>query len=69
MDVIYLDFDGLTHPGEVYVHSTEPKVRLHAKGHTLFESAQFLEELLAPYPDLKIVLSTSWVHCLWVKHL
>jgi hypothetical protein len=61
MDVIYLDYDGVTHPGEVYVHPTEPKIRLHAKGCTLFENAPFLEEALAPYPDLHIVLSTSWV--------
>jgi hypothetical protein len=62
MDVIYLDYDGVTHPGEVYVHPAEPKVRLHAKDHTLFESAPILEEQLVPYPDLNIVLSTSWVH-------
>jgi HAD domain in Swiss Army Knife RNA repair proteins len=61
MDIIYLDYDGVTHPGEVYVHSTEPKIRLHAKGYTLFENAPFLEEALAPYPNLNIVLSTSWV--------
>jgi HAD domain in Swiss Army Knife RNA repair proteins len=62
MDVIYFDYDGVTHPGEVYVHPTEPKIRLHAIGNTLFENAPFLEEALAPYPDLNIVLSTSWVH-------
>jgi hypothetical protein len=27
----------------------------------LFQWAYILEELLAPYPDVKIVLSTSWV--------
>ncbi len=30
-------------------------------GHTLFEWMPILEELLEPYPTVKIVLSTSWV--------
>jgi hypothetical protein len=62
MDIIYLDYDGVTHPGEVYVHPAEPRIRLHAIGCALFENAPFLEEALAPYPSLNIVLSTSWVH-------
>lgn len=32
-----------------------------APGRTLFEWAPILEELLAPHPNVKIVLSTSWV--------
>lgn len=40
---------------------------------TLFERAPLLESLLAPYPDVKIVLSTSWVRtygcCGVAKHL
>jgi hypothetical protein len=60
-DCLFLDYDGCLHPGDVRVHSTEPKIRLHAEGHELFESALHLEALLAPYSAIKIVLSTSWI--------
>jgi hypothetical protein len=33
-------------------------------GHKLFEHAGILVELLVPYPDVGIVLSTSWVRVL-----
>jgi hypothetical protein len=62
--VLYLDFDGVLHPEGVYWH---PKrgAYLHAEyefaGHRLFEHAELLESLLAPYPDVALVLSTSWV--------
>lgn len=58
--VCVLDNDGCLHHHEVYytpgigVHMQEP-------GHELFEWAPILIELLAPYPDVRIVLSTSWV--------
>jgi|HubBroStandDraft_1064217.scaffolds.fasta_scaffold78174_2 hypothetical protein len=58
-DVLVLDFDGVRHPNAVF--ATEPKVRLHAEGHELFESAAVLTEILEPYSELKVVLSTSWV--------
>jgi hypothetical protein len=60
--VLYLDFDGVLHPEAVYWH---PKRGVHlgagTEGHQLFEHAALLESLLEPYPDLRIVLSTSWV--------
>ena len=31
------------------------------EGHVLFQHAELLERLLEPYPDVRIVLSTSWV--------
>lgn len=58
--ICILDFDGCIHHGEVYyksgfgVHMREP-------GHHLFEWSAILVELLAQYPDVRIVLSTSWV--------
>lgn len=57
--VLYLDFDGVLHPDEVY--STKHGIILRAPGHRLFEGAVILESILAPYPNIKIVLSTSWV--------
>lgn len=64
MKVVYLDFDGVLHPEAVYWNPKRGaylRDDLAAKGHTLFEHAQLLEELLAPYDDVRIVLSTSWV--------
>lgn len=63
--VLYLDFDGVLHPEDVYRHPRRgifigPK----GAGHTLFQHAGLLQELLQPYPDVGIVLSTSWVRVL-----
>jgi hypothetical protein len=61
MDVLYLDFDGVLHPGEVWYEYGMREPRLRTPGHKLFESLHVLEEAVAPYPNLKIVLSTTWV--------
>lgn len=63
--ILYLDYDGVLHPEPVYRH---PKGGVffgveHA-GHCLFEYAECLVEALAPYPEVAIVLSTSWVRVL-----
>jgi len=57
--LLYLDYDGVLHPDAVYLDARN-QVYLRGYG-TLFEHAALLEALLAPYPLLKIVLSTSWV--------
>jgi hypothetical protein len=58
--VLYLDFDGVLHDDAVY---WSPKIGIHIRtpGRALFEWMPILEALLAPYPEVKIVLSTSWV--------
>lgn len=58
--ILYLDFDGVLHDEEVYFH---PKRGIYIKtvGRTLFEWMPILDELLAPHPEVRIVLSTSWV--------
>jgi len=59
--VLYLDFDGVLHPEDVWWH---PKRGIYVRsppGHQLFEWMHILEELLSPYPHVAIVLSTSWV--------
>ena len=57
--VLYLDYDGVVHPDEVYLDAHN---RIYLRGEsTLFEHAALLEATLAPYPQLRIVLSTSWV--------
>lgn len=59
MNVIYLDFDGVLHSDEVY---QDHQGRVYLLGHgQLFEHSPVLVEALAPYPDVRIVLSTSWV--------
>ena len=63
--ILYLDYDGVLHPEPVYRH---PKGGMffgveHA-GHYLFEYADVLVDALAPYPEVAIVLSTSWVRVL-----
>lgn len=59
--VLYLDFDGVLHPEDVWRH---PRRGTHVRspaGHSLFEHNLLLESLLSHAPDVQIVLSTSWV--------
>ncbi len=58
--VVYLDFDGVLHPDEVYLQRGQGVVLRSQWGH-LFMFAEKLEAALAPYPAVRIVLSTSWV--------
>jgi hypothetical protein len=67
--VLYLDYDGVLHPADVRVTKSEPEQpRVYLGGrpsnHPLFEHVPLLERLLVPFPDLKILLSTSWVRAL-----
>lgn len=60
--ILFLDFDGPLHPDEVYrVHG---KIILRADGMSMFEYAPALTSLLEPWPEVRIVLSTSWVRVL-----
>lgn len=59
--VLYLDFDGVLHHENCLWH---PKIGAYLsapEGYVLFQHAELLEQLLSPYPQVKIVLSTSWV--------
>lgn len=60
MKILYLDFDGVLHHEDVYFHQ-ERGIYMNEPGHSLFEWMPILDELLAPHPDVKIILSTSWV--------
>lgn len=60
--VVYLDFDGVLHPELVYMHPDKgPLLDPCIVGHKLFEHTQLLVDLLAPYPAVRLVLSTNWV--------
>ncbi|NYE62465.1 hypothetical protein FHW58_003680 [Duganella sp. 1224] len=58
--IAYLDYDGVLHHDDVY-WSRKKGIHMRAPGATLFEWAYILEQLLAPFPEVRIVLSTSWV--------
>ncbi len=60
--VLYLDLDGVVHHEAVLWH---PRRGIYmsphgAAGHTLFEWLPLLEEELAPYPSVALVLSSTW---------
>lgn len=59
--VLYLDFDGVLHPDEVYLKNGRPTLEGEFAQKGLFCWAPILEDLLADFPDVKIKLSTSWV--------
>ncbi|WP_321891540.1 HAD domain-containing protein [Burkholderia cenocepacia] len=59
--LLMLDYDGVLHPESVYLLHRRGPALMDAPGHKLFEHCGLLEEVLVPYPDVKIVLSTSWV--------
>jgi hypothetical protein len=59
--LLYLDFDGVLHPADVWWNSRlGPHIR-SPEGHTIFEHSHLLAEALRAVPDVRIVLSTSWV--------
>lgn len=60
MNICYLDYDGVLHDGNVMRNRTRG-MYIATPQREFFEWMPILEELLAPYPDLKIVLSTTWI--------
>jgi len=66
LQVLYLDFDGVLHHDAVYRNLRRGIYvsQSEAPGRTLFEWVQPLVDALAPYPDVRIVLSTTWVRSL-----
>lgn len=59
--VLYLDYDGVLHCDDVYYHPSRGVYLKAPPGYELWQHVPLLEEALAPYPELLIVLSTSWV--------
>ncbi|QPS06911.1 hypothetical protein I6G66_21750 [Delftia acidovorans] len=60
--VLYLDLDGVVHHEAVLWH---PRCGIYmspyqATGHSLFEWLPILQEELAPYPQVSLVLSSTW---------
>ncbi|MFL9906881.1 HAD domain-containing protein [Paraburkholderia sp. RL17-337-BIB-A] len=59
--ILYLDYDGVLHPKNVLMRPGKGPYVGSPEGHALFENCELLEKVLLPYPDVRIVLSTSWV--------
>lgn len=58
--ILFLDFDGVLHSSEVYLIRRQLVLR-GGEGMSLFQHAPLLIEALAERPEIRIVLSTSWV--------
>lgn len=56
--ILFLDFDGVLHPDAVFLGRAGPQLRGEGE---LFMWADVLDRELQAFPELKIVLSTSWV--------
>ena len=59
--VLYLDFDGVLHHENVLWSKSRGPYLEAPPPHKLFEYVPLLEQLMDPFPDVAIVLSTSWV--------
>jgi hypothetical protein len=59
--VLYLDFDGVLHHENCLWHPRRGAYLSAPERYSLFQHAELLAHLLAPYPTVKIVLSTSWI--------
>lgn len=62
--VLYLDYDGVLHHENVLRHPRRGIYLDAPPEFTLFQHVGLLEALLAPHPDVLIVLSTSWVRAI-----
>lgn len=59
--ILYLDFDGVLHHENCLWHPRRGAYLQALPGHKLFQHVELLENMLMPYPNVLIVLSTSWV--------
>lgn len=60
--LLYLDFDGVLHHHDVWWHELVGPYMRAPEEYKLFQHLPLLERMLEPYPHVRIVLSTSWVH-------
>lgn len=61
MPVLYLDFDGVLHPSEVYLKNGAPTLICTDPDASLFCWVPILENILSDFSHIQIRLSTSWV--------
>ncbi|GAB3647838.1 HAD domain-containing protein [Ramlibacter alkalitolerans] len=60
--LLYLDFDGVLTHENVLWHPRRGAYLQAPERYRLFQHAPLLDAMLQPYPNIKVVLSTSWVH-------
>jgi len=58
--IVYLDYDGVLHHENIRVSNKTGPFLLAPARYTLFQHAKLLAALLEPYPEVLVVLSTSW---------
>jgi hypothetical protein len=59
--VLYLDFDGVLHHENCRWHPGRGPSLSAPDRYELFQHNGLLEQMLDPYPQVKVVLSTTWV--------
>lgn len=64
---LFVDYDGTLHRGHALLHESG-QVSLDT-GNPMFEFAPLLGGLLEPYPEVEIVLTTSWLDALPVEQV
>ena len=62
--ILFLDFDGVLHPDAVFRRGGRPTLVHRDPDARLFMWAEHLTDSLMLFPDLRIVLSTSWARWL-----
>lgn len=62
--ILFLDFDGVLHPDEVYLGRQGPELKANG---ALFMWVPILALILDEFPTVSLVLSTSWVRHLGHK--
>lgn len=60
--ILFLDYDGVLHRGGAIASRSTGVIKSELPIYQLFEFEPLLDAVLAQYPDVKIVLSTSWVY-------
>lgn len=55
--ILFLDFDGVLHPDAAFLVKGRPTLKAEGQ---LFMWAPLLVDVLADFPEVQIVLSTSW---------
>lgn len=59
--ILYLDYDGVLHHENVLWHPSRGVYLDAPAQYVLFQHVDLLDAWLEPYPDVRLVLSTSWV--------
>lgn len=59
--VLFLDFDGVLHRPSLRTSAGLPALDPTIPGHRLFERLPLLDPVVDAFPDLQMVLSTTWV--------